>query len=241
MKRATLTLLLISLTTLSAFAQKKQSDREFEGFRGQVKTVTEERAELQQSGDTAVEAARKRNKMITFDTDGNLVTDKAYDQRGEEFDVRTYSFIDGERFVKHDVLSKNVIAVAPAPGKQSKQPRDPRYSARIKYKYDSQGNQIEMAWLHPDGRPNLRYVYKREGNRKEVMVYREDGSLSHGWVEKLDDKGNEVETTDVVPGYPPRAKTTYTYLEFDSQGNWTKRKQSRGDSSSITYRTITYY
>lgn len=241
MKQVFLALLLVSVSTLSVFAQKKQSDREFEGFRGQVKTVTVEEAELKQSESTAVEAARKPRKILTFDTDGNLISDKAYDHLGEEFDVRTYSVVDGERVVKHDVLSKNVLIGAPGPGKQPKQPQDPRYSARIKYKYDREGNRTEMAWLFPNGRPNLRYVYKREGNRNEVMVYRADGSLSHGYTEKLDDKGNEVEVTDVVPNYAPFPKTTYTYLEFDSQGNWIKRKRSRGDSASMVYRTIIYY
>ena len=237
MKQAFLALLLVSLSTFSAFAQKKQSDREFEGFRGQVKSVTEERAELKQS----VEAPRKPHKMFTFDAEGNLVTDKAYDHRGEEFDIRTYSFIDGERVVKHDVLSKSGFRISASPRKQATQPADPRYSAKIRYKYDSQGNQTEKSWLYSDGSPGLRYAYKREGDRSEEMVYRPDGSLSHGTKNKLDDKGNEVETTDVLPGYPPRPKTTYTYLEFDSQGNWTKRKQSYGDSTSITYRTITYH
>lgn len=238
MKQISLTLLLVSLATVSAFAQRKQSDMEFEGFRGQVKTVTVERAELKQSGEKAVEAGRKLQKMLTFDTDGNLVSDKVYVQ-GEEFDVRTYSFLDGEKVVKHDVLTKNVIVMKPAPGKQ--EPRDPRYSAKIKYKYDSQGNQTERAWVLANGRPYLRYVSKREGNRKEMMVYRDDGSLSHGYVQTLDDKGNELDSTDVRPNYPPHEKTTYTYLEFDSQGNWTKRKQTRGDSSSMIYRTITYH
>ena len=105
MKQVFLALLLVSVSTLSAFAQKKQSDREFEGFRGQVKTVTVEEAELKQSESTAVEAARKPRKILTFDTDGNLISDKAYDHLGEEFDVRTYSVVDGERVVKHDVLS----------------------------------------------------------------------------------------------------------------------------------------
>lgn len=239
MKRAFLALLLVSLTTVSAFAQKQQSDTEFQGFRGRVKTVTVERANLTQAAGTPVEAARQTQKMLTFDADGNLVLDKAYTM-GQEFDLRTYSVVDGERVVKHDILTKNVIT-AIVPGKQPGKPQDPRYSAKIKYKYDSQGNRIEMAWLNPDGAPALRYVYKRDGNRKETVVYREDGSLSYGYVYLLDDKGNEVEYSDVLPNRPQGAKSTYTYQEFDSQGNWTKRTESRGDSAWITYRTITYH
>lgn len=242
MKQAFLALLLVSLSTFSVPAQKKQSDREFEGFRGQVKTVIEEKAELKQSGGKAVEAPKKPRNILTFDADGNLVSDKVYDHLGDEFDMRTYSFLDGERVVKHEVLSKSVIRVTAGPRTQATQPADPRYTAKIRYKYDSQGNQTEKAWLYSDGSPGLRYAYKREGNRSEEMVYRPDGSISHGSVHKLDDKGNEVETSSVaVRGYPPFPKTTYTYLEFDSQGNWTKRKESRGDTTSITYRTITYH
>ena len=239
MKQAPLALLLVLLITFSAFAQKKQSDREFEGFRGPVKMVTEESAELKQTGSTEIEAAREPRKLLTFDADGNLVSDKVY-LRGEEFDIRVYSFIDGERVVKHDVLTKNVLKLS-APGKPGSKPGDPRYSAKIKYEYDSKGNRTEMAWLDPDGRPYLRYVYKQEGNSKEVTVYRSDGSFSHGYKEKLDDKGNELETTSASPNRRSSPKTTYTYLEFDSQGNWIKRKVSRGDSSSISYRTITYH
>ena len=238
MKHASLALLLVSLLTLSAFAQKQQSDRAFQHFKGQVKSVSVERAKLNGS----VEAARQPHKMLTFDADGNLLIDKAY-QMGEEFDVRTYSVIDGERVVKHDVLSKNVFAGIGPGRREPTRPRDPRYSAKIKYKYDSKGNRTEIAWVDQDGVPALTYKYKLEGNRKEVSVYRSDGSFSHGYVTILDDKGNEVESWDVLKNTNSGSgvKSKYTYLEFDSQGNWTKRTETRGDSSWITYRTIAYH
>jgi YD repeat-containing protein len=240
MKQISLALLLVLLSTASAFAQKNQSDREFQGFRGSVIKVTVERAELKQSGGTAVEARRQRQKMLVFDTEGNLVSDKGYYPPGVEFDVRTYSVIDGERVVKHEVFTKFVPPGIGTPNRQSDKPRDSRYTAKLRYQYDSQGNRTEMAWIATDARLTARYVYKREADRKEVMVYRQDGSLNYGYVNKLDDKGNELETTEVWPGYPPRFKTTYTYLEFDSQGNWIKRKEAHLDSSSIQYRKITY-
>src|ERR671918_83335 len=99
MKLASLALLLLSLTTISPFLQKQQTDREFRGFNGQVKTVTVERAKVTQADGQSVEAAREMHQILTFDADGNLVTDKVY-QQGQEFDLRTYSFIDGERVVK---------------------------------------------------------------------------------------------------------------------------------------------
>lgn len=98
-----------------------------------------------------------------------------------------------------------------------------------------------MAWVDPGDVPTLRYVYKHEGNRKEVAVYRTDGSFSHGYVDILDDKGDEVESMSLNRQPNASTKTKYTYLEFDSQGNWIKRSEQRGDSSWISYRTITYY
>jgi hypothetical protein len=141
--------------------------------------------------------------------------------------------------VKHDVLSKNVFRGI-GPGRQSTGPRDPRYSAKIKYKYDSKGNRTEMAWVDQDGVPALTYKYKLDGNRKEVSVYRADGSFSHGYRDVLDDNGNEVESMGLRNSNSDQ-KTKYTYLEFDSHGNWIKRTETRGDSSWMTYRTISYY
>ena len=67
---------------------------------------------------------------------------------------------------------------------------------------------------------------------------------------KLDDKGNEVEMVSYKGNEDSvEYKWNYTYLEFDSQGNWIKRLESFGDKDGnfktkpvkITYRTITYY
>ena len=241
MKAPLALLLLISLTVFSPFLQEQQTDREFRNFKGRVKTVTVERANVTQADGKPVEAARQMQQVLTFDANGNLLTDKVY-QQGQEFDLRTYSSVDGEWVVKHEVLSKSVVSGV-GPGRTSNEPQDSRYSAKIKYEYDSRGNRTAIAWVRPDGVAYLKYVYKLEGNQHEVSVYRENGSFSHGWIDTLDDKGNPVETTNVLPG-PKRqseTKSKYTYHEFDSQGNWTKRTETRGDTTRISYRTITYH
>ncbi|HXQ37410.1 MAG TPA: hypothetical protein VN843_25595 [Anaerolineales bacterium] len=58
--------------------------------------MTVEAAELTQSGKKEVEGARKLEKILTFDSDGNLVADKAY-LKGEAIDARTYSFIERKK------------------------------------------------------------------------------------------------------------------------------------------------
>lgn len=137
-------LLLTSLTTFPTFAQKPQSDREAEGFKGKVKTVTVEVSLINESTGKP-ESTRQRGSMESFDADGNLTEHKTYDPWGDVLATLTYSFLDGERVVKRDILSKRMMVVRPvAPGKAPTRPSDPRYTAKIKYKYDSQGIRTEM-------------------------------------------------------------------------------------------------
>ena len=244
MKQLLLALLLTSLTTLPTFAQKQQSDREAEGFKGKVKTVTIEISLIDKSTGKP-ESTRQRGRMETFDVDGNLTEHKTYDPWGDVLATLTYSFLDGERVVKREIQSKRMMVVTPVtPGKEPTRPSDPRYTARIKYKYDSQGIRTEMVWVNSDGSPGVTRVYRLTGNEKEESVYSEGGSLSEKYTYKFDDKGNEVERLGVLydtPGGLMQSKTTYAYQKFDSQGNWIARRESSRDSSWIIYRTITYH
>lgn len=150
--------------------------------------------------------------------------------------------------VKHEILAKPLMVVSDPRSKP--RPYDPRYSWKIKYEFDSEGHRTEVAWLYSDGSPYLRYVDTLQENRRERLVYSEDGSVNQKYRSTLDDKGNEVESVSYkVNNDSMDFKWNYTYLIFDSQGNWTKRLESLGDRDSnnktkpvkITYRTITYY
>lgn len=231
-------------------ARRPRSDAEDDGLKGRVKTVLTETQDL--SGTWAV-GGRKPSSMDYYNEQGNLIKRESYDYRGNPSEITVYGYLDGDRVsnsgsLEYEYNPPAVMISAPAGG--PKPTYDPRYSYKLKYKYDDQGRLREETWYGSDGKLWLRYVYNLKGNQKEALVYAADGSLNQKWVVMLDAQGNDVEKqyydvkTNVVD-----EKYTYTY-EFDAKGNWTKRTAAKwaaedGKSGSkpydVTYRTITYY
>lgn len=235
MKQLFLVLLLTSFLAPSALSQKQQLDRETKNLKGSVKRV-----ETAISNTNSPEAKRQRISSEEFDDSGNLTVETRYDELGNASAVMTYSFLDGERVVKEE--SKNIRPLTP--GNRPTRPAERRYTAKLKYKYDSNGNRIESTQVLSDGSTPSRQVYTFSNNEREEQNYGAGGSLTYKYVHKLDDKGNEVETITtryVGSRDPVQGTTTYKYLEFDPQGNWTRRLESRGSESWIIHRKITYH
>src|SRR6266545_1141417 len=143
MKQLFLVLLLTSLFTPSAFSQKQQLDSEAQGFKGKVKSV-ETTISMIEKPSGRPESTRQRGRAYEFDVSGNLTVEKMYDPFGDVLVLVTYSYLDGERVMKEEVKSKRaLIAVVDEPGNGPTHAPDPRYTAKLKYKYDSNGNRIE--------------------------------------------------------------------------------------------------
>ena len=252
MKLSISAIILTLLISLSALAQKQQSDREADGFKGAVKTVVIEEAKLEDDSGRLVEYDQKLESEVAYDADGNRVSGKAYDYTGALFESVSYRRVNGDKVAIYgDVENQNSIVVEmPVPANQAKRKSDSQYTYKFKYKYDRNGNVSEEAWFQNDGSLWLKYVYKIKGNRKEELVYSADGSLNQKYAYTLNDKGNEVEMLlydahkDSV-----ESKETYKYVEFDSKGNWTKRITSEGEKESnfslkpskVTLRKFSYF
>lgn len=242
MKQLILVLFLTSLIAPSVLAQKQQTDSETRNLKGSVKSVEKATSRMDQSSGRPGRA-RQRTSLEEFDASGNLTVETVYDPYGDVVAVLTYSYFDGERVVKEQTKDKRGLGVRTRNPGPSRAP-DPPYTAKLQYKYDSNGNRIETTQVFSNGSPSTKQVYSYSGNGREEQIYSADGALTYKLVHKLDDKGNEVET--VTTRYeetrdPLQATTTYKYLEFDAQGNWTKRMESRGGESWIIHRTINYY
>lgn len=236
MKQLLLLLFLTSLLAPSVSVQKQQLDREAKNLKGNVKTVESEISQVDKS-------ARQRTSREEFDASGNLTVETRYDPYGDVLAVLTYSYLDGERVVKEQTKDRRGLGVRPRNPGPSRAP-DPPYTAKLQYKYDSNGRRIETTQVFSNGSPSTKQVYSYSSNQREEQIYSAEDALTYKFRHKLDDKGNEVET--VTTRYedsrdPLQATTTYKYLEFDAQGNWTKRMESRGNESWIIYRTITYH
>jgi len=237
--------------SLFVFAQQRQTDRDFDGLKGAVKSVVTERADFKNSAAKSGETNRRRESEITYDEKGNRLTWKIYDYRsGDLFESVRYALIDGDKVsIEEEVDSPNKITGTIAGQKKPKK-SDPRYTYKLKYKYDAGGNVSEESWIQNDGELWLRYVYKVKGNQTEELVYDREGKLNQKIIHIYDDQKNEIETVFYdVQTDKPDGKEFFQYLEFDAQGNWTKRIVSESDgknrspvqSRETMFRTLTYY
>ena len=152
-----------------------------------------------------------------------------------------------------------------------------RINHREAYFYDDKGNKIRQVHTNRRGATLVSIVFVHENGRlTEETHYAGDGSLRHRNLHVYDEQGNKTEflTTDadggilikIGMGYSAGsrgrpaelrrysrsnvliAKETHSY-EFDSHGNWIKRKtirecfqnESPVIENEVTYRTLTYY
>lgn len=251
MKSFAVTVLFLILLSFSVFAQKRQTDREFDGLKGAVKSVLTERADYRNISKKSGEINRRRESEITYDAKGSRLTWKYYDYRsGDLFDSVRYQLLDGDKIsIYEKVDSPNRITAKIDAPEKSANP-DSRYTYKLKYKFDDAGNVREEAWYQTDGKLWLRYVYNAKDNQTEELVYDADGKLNQKMIHIYDAKQNETETVfyDVKTDKPDGAEF-FQYLEFDAKGNWTKRIVSESDGKSrsliqsreLMYRTLTYY
>jgi len=110
------------------------------------------------------------------------------------------------------------------------------------YEYDKNGHVIKRySSLEDLSEGNYSYnKYNSDGDMIETDSYLNSKLL--GYVTKLtyDNKHMVIEETIFHNGTLV-IKTNYSYLSFDSKGNWTKRKESYDVNTVTTIRKITYY
>jgi hypothetical protein len=240
MKEFLLILVLNVIFATSAFGQKQVSDRAAEGLRGNVKSVVIE------ASSASGKSARVVMSKLTFHADGNLNTREDYGPAGDLLTSSSYSFLEGERVVKMETIYPPNMVVLGDPTK-TKRSSDPRYTYKIRYKFDSLGRRTEAAWLRSDDSIYLKYRYSYNGNSREELIDFDNGLTIEKKVSTLDRRGNVLEVFHRDPSDNSLLyKETYSYLKFDRQGNWIKRVETQQRrnapvTSIIVARTITYH
>lgn len=251
MKKYLFSAVFFAILASTALAQTKQSDRDFAGLKGNVKSVLTERTDAKLKAGKIVESNRRKHENVIFQTSGSTSTRTNFHwDTGEVFEVNTYLMIDGDKAVKTEMGPGAITAVMVEQQPPNAKPLDPRYDYKIKYKYDERGRIVEEAWWHSNGDLWMRYTYEYSPSERRELVYDENGELNQKYSYKLDTKGNEVEmiSYDTETG-EIEGKEKYTYVRFDPQGNWTKRIEYEANAENgmkfklreAKYRTITYY
>lgn len=253
MKNLSCTVVLFFLLFISVAAQNKQTDRDFDGIRGSVKSVVTERADLKKSFGKMIESKRRYESEVEYDKSGNTLRRKDYNYAdGALRESTIYKFIDGDKVsIEEDIETPGKITgSSPTEIDRTVKTLDPRYSFKYKYKYDRDGNISEEAYYQNDGSLWMTYVYTTKGKEKEELAYDKNGSLNQKLVRKFDDQNNEIEIIYYdTKNNEINGKVTFKYIEFDAKGNWTKRQSFEGDKegkfvmkpSEVSYRKLIYY
>jgi hypothetical protein len=243
---------IVFLVVATISAQTMQSDREFAGLKGNVKSVSTERTDAKRKAGRIVESNRRKHEYTTYRPGGTVSSYTLYHwETGEVFETNTYSQIDGDKVSKIEMGSGAITATFTVKSSDTKPAKrwDPGYDYKFKYKFDDRGRIIEEAWWQSDGDLWMRYVYEYAQGERRVLVYHKDGAFNQKYIYKLDSIGNETEmvTYDTDSGRIS-GKERYEYLSFDPVGNWTKRieYEAEGDTAKfkpreVKYRTLIYY
>ena len=107
------------------------------------------------------------------------------------------------------------------------------------YKYDSQGNLIEVARYDCDGLLDYKRLYKydSQGNMIEKACYKGNGSLDYKGLYKYDSQGNMIEVAKYYDGGSLDYKILYKY---DSQYNMIEKACYKG-IGSLNYKILYKY
>lgn len=239
-------LFFILLFTLSSFGQQKMSERELDGLKGKVKSVTTVR-EVTESKNYADNSLGKLRNLVELYNENGVPTETI----DNEYNDRTvYAFIDGDLTSKSfQIVEKETLrAVITGSKTESKaeKPKDNRYGLKFTYKFDDKGLISEKKVYGNTGVLFNKIVYKYDGNNvlAEELRYDDGTDLNDQYFYKYDASGNLVEEKQVLhrPNKNIVSMSKYGNYKIDSQGNWIERTvTSLGEFQGKELKTVMKY
>ncbi len=244
--------------TFSAVSQEKQTDLQFLGIKGKVKSVQESSLSLVFNGKPIQSPKRSFGNLRSYDVAGNVM-EEVDDLLGIKL---VYQIVDGFISKKEVVIDEkkasNVMKgiLVGKPESMENPPKtikpDDRFSSRYDDEYDELGRRKLRRVFFSDGSMNsiTHYSYDSTGAR-EKEVY---NSFGNKWtsVYSLDRSGNpkseSMKRSNVKDVVDMIERTEYSDYKFDSNGNWIQRKYKSyreydgktSVSEGIFYRDIKY-
>lgn len=252
---------IVMLSLLFALPQaptvKRMSDREHAGFIGPVKKVFVEWSPVDRPFNDISPGTRCRKQTDSYDKEGRLIQNSVYPGSCGSEEIREYYTYgtDGSRTEVTDASGASGIPSGPPPIAGASLDREPG-QPRVVFQYDSTGRLTEASTIRPSGKMIDKSAYSYDANSRvqEVRGYNNDGKVSSRRVYTYDG------VRKVPSGYAYydgdgklHEEITYSDYEFNSYGDWVKRKETRQErvyvsgqtvsrkSISSTYRQIEYY
>jgi hypothetical protein len=227
-------------------------------LKGHVKSVVKTEEYLDGTGSVG---GIKNSGDEYFDDNGNLVKQVSYDYRGNPDSITVYGFLDGKRVSKSGELmdyeyNPPPMMLPPSATSTAKsevrKPVDNRYGQSFEYKYDNQRRLAVKQILNNRGELSRKETYTYDGRNITEVTTDRDGKVTFRILRKYDDKNDLIEQIffSTSTAYPDDETYTYKYLDFDANGNWSKREErvktaqyggGTKELHSYEYRTISYY
>ncbi len=249
----------IAVSSLTAFSQKKQTDLEFEGLKGKVKSVQVSTIYLETKEKPTQSSERRYQSIKSYDLDGDII-EELDSNRGVK---HVYQLVDGFWSMKEVVVDKEkarmgvrIGSIGNAEGMEKPVKTikpDERFITRFEFEYDEKGRRILRRIFFSNGKMDSishytynsaalleKYVNNSYGDKwTHFYTYDADGNLKEDKMERSDAK----DVIDMV------TRTEYSDYKFDAKGNWIERKykyQSEYEgkttvSEAIEYRDIKYH
>lgn len=231
MKTITTTFFILILF-LTVSAQEKMTDREFDGFKGDVKTVSIETMPISGSG------VRNKNKRVVWEKwTYNFAGMKMQEDNPQAKSKVIFRYID-------DYKISDLI--------EGKGGSTEQFKFKYVYEYDSQGRvKTEKVYLNNNKTPSVK-TFKYDSKGRLIEKTDDSPASVTKSLYKYDEKGNLIERSDEQKGKgefgtDSKSRTVYSNYKIDSQGNWTERKTTLyyEDSDepyvSMDYQVFTYF
>jgi|GEM_PF-4720287 len=257
MKTILLAFAIFSLA-FTVFSQRKQTDVEFEGLKGKIKSVQNSSTYLGTKDNPVKSPTRRYNEIRFYGPDGNIAEELDSDA-GIKY---VYKLVDGFLSIKEVVVGEKkapngMRARLSGNAEDMEKPLksikpDERFTTRFHTEYDNSGRRKLQRIFFSDGKMDsiTHYIYNDAGSLEtkiynsygnkwsDFYTYDASGVLKEKTMKRSDRKG----VIDMIN------RTTYSNYKFDENGNWVERKytyQSEYDGSStisegIDYRDIKY-
>lgn len=247
--RRLLLLLILSIACNQAAISKRESDREHNGFVGPVKKVFVIWSPI--SGSNYPVGSRCRELTDEYDENGRLMRHSVYPGACGSDEIREdYSYSqDGNQITKtQEIRGADSPPPAPPVVSRSNSEEDKGPAKRV-FKHDPLGRLIEEGMVKPSGRLSYKtiYTYDQKGRLIETTGYDGDSRLTDRRIYRFSaDDRVPFEFAYYGPDGRVYERTTYTDYEFNSKGDWVKRRETKEEtfnrhSVSIAFREIEYY
>jgi hypothetical protein len=237
----------------SPVVKRETSDAQDDGLKGKVKRVINE---YRSYTDVYANRGRVISNIDDYDQSGNQTRNVNFANGGMLYGIDVYGYINGWRVSLDKTVGGSygryteIGAPPPKPNPATQKP-DERYTYKYEYSY-TDGNLTLMRMFHNDGKRGMYYKYSTSPTERSTSAFTEDDE--HNWrtIYKLDEKGNEIQWTnvDVRKVYGSDKVYRIDNKTFDKAGNWTHRtryevKTIDGKPTetliSEEFRTITYH